>query len=328
MSAEAAERVRRIAVETATRSAWAQWAALGASVVADVELSPRSVVDPEALVLVSLATAEAERRMEDVLGAWADEGADLISVQRLESLADRFPERVRQRVGDWARYAREAGDRRWHRLVREPSPAWPTPRGKPFGVLDLRAPAALMLRMRAGLGVGSKGDALTFLLASGGRERTVKRVVQATGYTDRAVRTALGEMARAGFVTRSTGHPTTYRADTRPWTALLGYRTGPASRGTGGSSQDEREGAREPDLPEWRQWASIYGFLAGVAEWSQRAGAEGWSSYVLGSRARTLVETHQERLRTAGFEAELHGTDPEDVVDMMDRLKEWTWEGL
>lgn len=307
MSAEYANRVRALAVDTATRAAWAQWAALGAGVVADGELAARSVVDPEALILVSLASADAERRLEDVLGAWAGEGASLLSVQRLESLAAAFPEGVRGRIGDWARYAREAGDRRWRRMVREPSPEWPTPRGKPFGTPDLRSGPGLMLRMRAGFGVGCKGDALTFLLANGGIDRTVRQVVEATGYTDRAVRTALEEMERAGFVIRSSGHPTAYRVDPDRWAPLLGL---------------------EAAVPEWRQWAILYGFLTTVARWSEEAAAAGWSPYVFASRGRSLVETHQQELRTAGFEQDLQGTDPNEMVHLMERLQEWTWERL
>lgn len=320
MSGATAKRIGALALETATEAAWAQWACLGASVVTERARHPRSVVDPEALVLASLAMAGAERRLEDVLEGWAHEGARLLSVQRLRSLADRFPPEVKGRIGDFARYAVAAGDRRWTRLARPPSSVSAGPRGKPFGAIRLTAGPALMLRLRAGFGVGSKGDVLAFLLADGGRPQSVKQIVSATAYTDRAVRTAVEEMARAGFVLQSTGRPATYRAERDPWVRLLG--PAPAEKPSPAWSED---------IPPWRSWASAYAFLVAVAEWAQQAQGAEWSAYVLGSRARSLLETHVGALTLAGLEAEVAGgrTRPADeLVPLLERFREWVRESL
>jgi len=95
-----------------------------------------------------------------------------------------------------------------------------TSRRRPFGRLALLAPPALVLRLRAGFGVGSKADVLSYLLARGGADHSVKETVHVTGYTDRAVRTALEEVARAGFIREAPGRPSLYSADPAAWNPL------------------------------------------------------------------------------------------------------------
>ncbi len=319
MSGATARRVGRQAAEAATGAAWAQWISLGAAVSSNRTPAFRAVVDPEALVLVSLAMSETERRLWDILGGWAHEGVHLLSVQRMQTLAPRFPEETRGRLRDFARLAVEAGDRRWGSLARNAAGASAAPRGKPFGRLRLVPGTALMLRLRAGLGVGSKADVLTYLLADGGAPRSVKDAVFATGYTDRAVRTALEEMARAGFVAQSAGRPATYAADPVPWSSLLGL----AVRGT----QEDRTVVA---IPRWRAWSSVYAFLVAASEWAREAEVQAWSEYVAGSRARTLVEQHAAPLRLAGFGAAVPArtTDAAWFAALVEDLAGWIEAGL
>lgn len=315
MSDALARRVGRLAAGAATEAAWAQWASLGAAVTGDRAPASRSVVDPEALVLASLHMAQGERRLWDLLEGWAQEGARLLSVQRAQGLASRFPDGARARIGDFARLAVEAGDRRWRRLAREAADDAAVPRGKPFGRIQLTAAPALMLRLRAGLGVGSKADVLTYLLAEGGAPRSVKDAVFATAYTDRAVRTALEEMARAGFLAQRPGRPATYAADPEAWGQLLGH----AGCGVPG-------GAAGAPIPRWNAWATLYAALAAIAGWARDAEEAGWSAYVAGSRARTLVEQHAAPLRSGGFEVAVPARTPDAdwFAALVERLVEWT----
>jgi len=174
---------------------------------------------------------------------------------------------------------------------------------------------ALMLRLRAGLGVGSRADVLTYLLAEGGSPRSVKDAVFATGYTDRAVRTALEEMARAGLVAELAGRPAAYAADPGAWGSLLGL----GGRGTQGTDV-------VAEIPRWHAWSSVYAFLVAVSDWAREAEEEGWSEYVSGSRARTLVERHAAALRSAGFEVAVPARTPDAdwFVTLVERLVEWT----
>ena len=56
---------------------------------------PHALVDPEALVLVSLGLLDHERRLGDLLHDWGARNSDLLSVQRIKNLARDYPESVR-----------------------------------------------------------------------------------------------------------------------------------------------------------------------------------------------------------------------------------------
>src|SRR3712207_5173050 len=113
MSDNTIRRVGALAVDTAVDVAWAQWGALTSTAVPVDQPRIRSIVDPEALILLSLAVRDRERRLNDLLAGWARAGSSLLSIQRLKTLAKAYPDAVRQQVPDFARYATNAGDRRW-----------------------------------------------------------------------------------------------------------------------------------------------------------------------------------------------------------------------
>jgi len=72
MCATVAE-IASLAREGATDAAWTQWAALGAPVSSAVPA--RSVIDPEALLLLSASLRGSERRLDDVMAWWAAAGS-------------------------------------------------------------------------------------------------------------------------------------------------------------------------------------------------------------------------------------------------------------
>src|SRR5437016_5043399 len=95
---------------------WLQW---GAIFTFPASHGPAwSIVDPEALLLVSLALEEQEPRLWSVTAMWARYGARLLSVQRAKNLITRFPPGVREGLGEFARLAVEAGDSRWRPMAR------------------------------------------------------------------------------------------------------------------------------------------------------------------------------------------------------------------
>jgi hypothetical protein len=262
----------QLALDAATTSAWRQWSTLGAAggtttVGAD---TTATIVDPEALVLASLALAPHERRLADFLLWWAHIGAPLLSVQRTRSLLSFMPGETEQALAAFAASAVDAGDRRWKRLA---GPDGLEARlGKGAERPDLTHPAALLLRLRAGLGVSAKADLLAVLLGTD-RPATVRALAEATGYSTVAVRVALGEMAGlARFAEATEDYPTSYRiADNPAWSALL---------------------TPDQPLPRWGYWAAAFPALLAVDDWGRRAKADGWSPYVASSKARDLVERH------------------------------------
>lgn len=274
-----------LAAETAVEVAWAQWSALTAAAVPAGQPRTGSIVDPEALVLVSLAVRDREMRLNDLLAGWARMGSSLLSIQRLKSLAREYPESVSEQVSEFARWAADAGDRRWRsHAAGEEETSETRPRNKELGPLRLVEGPALMLRLRAGIGVGAKADLLTFLLGIGGAA-DLKTIALATGYSNRAVRTAADEMALARFIHEIEGPPSAYRADPHAWGELLEIHR-----------PDVRTASR-PAVPPWRFWSIAFAFLTAVIHWERDARQEGWSSYVASSRARDLMEVHRRRVR-------------------------------
>ena len=291
------EDTTRAVREAAITACWEQWRSLGALAGT---LGPRratSIVDPEALVLLSLLARDEERRLDDFLGWWASIGAGLLSVQRAHNLANHFPVRARERLGAFAHVAVEAGDRRWKRLQADDHQAddhqadgggfvLSAREGKGAERLELYEPPTLILRLRSGFGVGAKADLLAFLLGLSGERATTKEAAEALVYTEVAVRTAAQEMALARFVEETQGRPALYAAEPEVWAGLLGI------------AQVGRRQKRSVTLPAWRYWAGVFAYLADLLVWAEEGRKADWSAYVWSSRARDLSARHRQVLDT------------------------------
>lgn len=282
MPNSAIRRIRDQALRTGSDVARAQWGAI-ASIAVPAGPRAKAMVDPEALVLLSLALREP--RLDSLLAGWARGAAPLLSVQRIHTLAEVFPPGVREGLAGFAREAADAGDRRWRAHAADAAPGErATRRRAPIAPRLPEAPA-LMLRLRAAFGVGSKADLLAFLLSLRGAEAPVSAIAGAAAYSPRALRSSAEELVAAGFVKRVEGSPLVYCADHRAWSTLLHLRN--------------PGGARGPEVPAWRYWAAVFAFLAEVLAWAAEAEAEEWSAYVASSRARDLVQDHTAPLRAA-----------------------------
>jgi len=261
--------------EGAIKSAWLQWRSLGARVTASGR--SRWIVDPEALVLVSLALRTHERRLWDVLSSWAMTDSGVLSVQRIKNLKAKYPNRINDRLGEFARVAfEEGGDFRWRNLA-GPKPA-PRARGKMLKGPSSKGwdPAALIVRLRLGLGVGLQADVLAFLISLRGAWASARYIADATDYNVYAIRRTADRMAEAQFIESTAGKPLEYRADSKAWKGFL--RSG-------------------EDVPPWRFWHQAYAMVADLLDQVEHGGLEAPSSYLLSSRLRDLVEKHQDALR-------------------------------
>ncbi len=262
--------------------AWRQWRALGAPVVTTGE-PLRSLVDAEALILLSIRLVETERRLVDVLGWWSKVGSSLLSVQRLRNLSPSVHPDAAHPVAPFAALAVAAGDRRWRSLVADESgkaEAWQPRSGKGTETVRLHDPAALMLRLRAGCGVGVKADLLTLLLGKAGRWVTVREASEWLGYTDAAVRLAGREMGIAGFIETTGSGPAQYRADGHRWAPLLADSAGPAF-------------TRHPsEAPAWRHGSQVFSLLTAVLAWADKPETSR-SRYLASTTARDLTQTHR-----------------------------------
>ena len=256
--------------EAAAQAAWTQWGAIFSFPAS--RRQAHAIVDPEALLLGSLALSEHEPRLRGVVQLWARHESRLLSVQRMKNLVPLFRSAVRERLAEFARLAvTEGGDQRWRSVASRSSGAKPIRQRDRQATPVLEGGPPLMLRLRLGIGVGIKPDVIAYLIGVAGGRQPVLLIAKATAYQGRAVRRALEELAAGGFVETRPTAPISYRVDAGKWGQLL---------------------AIDPnDPPAWRSWAAMYGFVAALMEWSQRLPAE--SDLVLASEARDIVSEYE-----------------------------------
>ncbi|MGH7644650.1 MAG: hypothetical protein ACREMR_03595 [Gemmatimonadales bacterium] len=277
--------------EATADAAWAQWSAI--FTLAASRRPARSIVDPESLLLISLALRDHEPRLWSAAVLWAQFGVRLLSVQRAKNLALRFPAAVRERLAEFAQLAMaDGGDQRWRSLASHT--ALRTKRKGPARTAAprLEGGAALMLRLRLGLGVGIKPDVLACLIGHAGGAMPVVLIARATAYQGRAVRRALEQLVASGFIESRPTTPVSYRVDNAKWAGLLEFVS------------------KEP--PAWRAWAGTYAFIAALDEWSRSLPQ---SELVLASEARDRVAEYGQ------------GLDPAVRVPMLDKYHGMAYVG-
>ncbi len=253
-------------------ASWTQWRTLGSYI--DSEHHARSMVDPEALLLITLTLRHHEKRLWDILVSWAKNGSNLFSIQRVKNLLDGFPQLTKDRLAEFAQTARKEGnDFRWRSLVG--SSLGPTPRN-----LDLWEaypnswhPAALMLRMRLGIGIGVPADLLSFLISIHGEWASASLIAQAIDYSVYSIRRVADDMASAQFIECTSSKPVKYRIKIEAWHTLLDI---------------------EEEFPRWHFWYQIYSFAAQAIIKVESGEWEGLSPYLLSTHLRDLFEDHRD----------------------------------
>lgn len=264
-------RVTQHLQEVATEAAWRQWDAVGS--FASSKRKATAIIDPEALVLLSLILREKEHRLWDVLSWWAIHRSRLLSVQRMKNVSRAYPEPAHQKLKEFVYLAlREGKDFRWKSLpASAPSlPARPKKGTEPAA--PLLEPSSLMLRMRLGLGVGIKADLLSVLVGLEERPATVKALAYATAYAPRAIRRAADELAEAQLIrTYNTKEASlgSYYLDANKWRNLMGINS---------------------PGPRWRYLHSIFAFVSHVLTLEHEIIELRNSSYLLSSHLRDVVE--------------------------------------
>lgn len=329
MSDNTLDRIDRLVSELAVHVCWTQWQALRAT----GDQRPRlvSIIDPEALVLLTLAVHDDERRLRDFVAWWARHGSRFVSLQRFRSIARFFPPSAATGAATFADLAAKAGDRRWTRAAREPG--FVVRESKLQGAPTLDAPASLMLRLRAGFGVGVKADLAAVLTGTDQTGATVKRLAAATCYSSVAVRAALDDMTVARLVRESHGRPARYSFDRtrRIWGTLVGGEPAPGPD-SGLEIREPRIG-ESVETPRWRFWAQLHGFLAHVRAWSRAAREDGDGEYFLSSRARDLYESHWKALSLNQIPSERPEDYPGDrylaaFVETLQTVQGWVHRNL
>ncbi len=269
---------------------WRQWRTLGAGAATrrgEDHDAPQALIDPEALLLVSLVLMSEERRLADLLHDWGARNSDLMSVQRVKNLAAAYPAEVRDELlthlGWFAAIAHDVGkDLRWKSVIgtardMDAIEASPHPRKGKLRATRARLSedAAIMLRVRLGFGVGVKADLITYLLARLHEWATVREISEATAYTHAAVRRAAEDLAAARLVESLEGQPASYRITYEPWRALLGLEERP---------------------PRWASWQDRFVFTSAFLRWADAASARPLTVYALGTQGREFLEQYRSAL--------------------------------
>jgi hypothetical protein len=268
-------------------------------------------------------------------------------VQRLQTVTRLFPSSSLESGVEWfAAMAWQAGDARWRRLAQAAAPDEPTRTGKGPKELDLLDPATLMLRLRAGFGVGAKADLISFLIGvdslggatSGitGRDRsrgapksgirtTTRVLAESVGYSRASVSRAVAEMSLARFIDVSSDRPPMYSLDVEAWAQVLRLHD---TRGQTRSGDGAIVASN--DVPRWQFSSHVFAFLLACQCWAEKASGEAVAETVQASRARDIVDRFGRHLSWAGLDVpdarayvgehylEPFGRLVDDAIDLMD----------
>jgi uncharacterized protein YegP (UPF0339 family) len=308
--------------------AWEEWAQMG--VLAAPPRPRRWAQDPEALLLLTLEIGRDDPRLFDEVLDWLVRNEELVSARRLRTLCEN-PEdrRLSGAVMDWVMRqvrprsagrdgATEDGEREAlfrsadgaalpvlqsdpvflaHGLVRPPAEA----SGKSLEP-DPWAPINFAFRLRHLLGVGTRAEALRYLLTADIDSATVAEVAGPSGFAKRNIREALSSLHASGTASVVTaGGEQRFAVDRSRWAFLLGLNV--------------------KELPIYRDWPNLLGAMRGMLRWLMRPDLEVLSDYLAASQAADLLDEVRPRLNRAGIllparrGGERTWSDFEDTVD-------------
>jgi hypothetical protein len=171
----------------------AGWVALGVSVGGPAD---RTLVDPEALIVMTALHGRDEPRVHEAALDWCVKLGTLVNGARLRTIAGEVGSDPAALAG-FAALVAGGGGPRWPVLAGPPVPY--RSRGK-VQVRDLREPAALAVRLRALFGVAVRADILAVLATSPGSAPSLADLAAATRSTKRNVAIAVRTLSLGGAV--------------------------------------------------------------------------------------------------------------------------------
>ena len=208
---------------------WRQWTAIGVSGYGNAEES--NVVDPEALLLLTLTVARYDARLFDEVLDWLEINGNFLNVQRLQNLVKQFDFQAKAELSAVAELLGQKSSvaLKWKKLATkysqvEKSPLFYMPDGRPMPVPNdcdeifhrhglLRPPVnqrglsqqfstegmpSLLLRLRALLGVNIRCEILCLLGSVD--EIHPSLIARLIGQNPRSTQNALAEMVHSGVV--------------------------------------------------------------------------------------------------------------------------------
>jgi hypothetical protein len=311
MQEERLSRISKELTDTLLDSLWIQWGSLGSFV--DTNRCSSSLVDPDALLLMSLTLRQHEKRLWDLLASWAGNGSKLFSIQRVKNLVKGFPSVTRERLSEFSyRAINEGKDHRWKAL--SGTNGGPEARSRILWEAYPRVwhPTALILRLRLGFGIGITSDLLAYLLSLNGAWSSTTKMSLAIEYSQYSIRRNADAMTAAGFLESTNKKPFQYRVNTPPWKQLLSING---------------------VVPGWKYWNKLFSFLATYLFLLNGERAEGQSPYLLSSELRDLVGGHEDAFNLNNIDYPkpqvFIGEDYlSGVIDFVPALADWIRENV
>jgi hypothetical protein len=171
----------------------AQWIALGSPLTG---VPDGTVIDLEALVVVTAALGDRDARVREAAVEWCAEFGGSLSAGRLQSVAAEMGV-DEDALGSLAATIAAAGGPRWP-FATTP---WPHRRHGGIVVHDLAAPSRLAWRLRAAFGANARAETLTSMLTMPRSDTaSIADLAQRTRFTKRNVALVVRSLALAGIL--------------------------------------------------------------------------------------------------------------------------------
>lgn len=284
---------------------WRSWTQIGLS--GSMEKPDARVIDPEALLVMTLRFGANDPRLFDESLDWLAVNGRAISVQRLRNLTrrDEVGRTLAEAALDWAG-SQEPTLAGWSRRpsqqpgveihpapirVRHPDPVllrhgvrWPrigrsgnstTPR--------VKDPAAFAFLLRSFFGIGTRAEIVRIMLTDLKGPMTAARLARLTSFAKRNVQESLGALVEAGPLSfEAIGNEFHYSIHPVGWMEILDIPTG------------------QP-WPRFFDWIALLDVLMAFVPWMDSRSESEKSDYLVASEGRDVVETTQEALGALGI---------------------------
>lgn len=291
--------------------AWRQWAQAG--VAANITFFDPWAIDPEALILFTIAVARRDPRLFDEIMDWMAVNRQLVSLQRLRNLSSRFPidPQLIAAVIAWTEDSRSSvphGPRMAEgrqlqmrpvfgqdvlSFIGEPDPTFAQHgyvRPKVIRSQKSRAPdpkiaANFAFLLRHLFGPGSRSEAMRILLTFADGPLDVARISDEAGFAKRNVNESLLSLAASRTIkARRLRNERVFIAYRDKWANLL--EIGPSAE----------------FMPVFVSWVHLLPAFAEISEWLDRMIEAEHSEYMISSSARDLMEQISIDLDMAGLD--------------------------
>jgi hypothetical protein len=291
---------------------WKQWAALGVS--AHIATGGNTIIDPEALVLMSTVFARHDARLFDEMADWLQRNGTWINVLRLTRLQREHELGEDTVLGALAEHMiKDSSHAKWKVLAKAPPivseaaplfPHLPAPSRtdeifRKWGwlrpPLDLRGlsrpprpnqPASFLLKLRALFGRQSRAEVFAWLLTHPSGHPA--QIARETAYFRGSVQNVLNELELSGhvFATRE-GREKRFVAPRDPWRFLLTWTQG-------GSAE----------FPQWVPWAVLFTLIRRFHDLVNSEAFAGYSDDLKTIELNRCLAPLLARLTSEGYQAQ------------------------